>query len=299
MIVSCTQTPTIKPLDKSVQKNGQDLFHITKQTSEKPKTLSTKKETASSKKTKGSVVTIDREGRLIVNGNPFFVIGLYAVPKTHLAEAKKLGFNSVHTYRGEGLKSRFRPKGRAREMLAYLKAADKEDLMVWMGLPRYEINHNFTPVIERFIDTLKFSPALMAWYIYDEPDIENISLYKIEYVAQMLEQQDTYHPKLLALSRDSKEYVHVPDIIITDYYPIGRSNRKISGVTQRIESVLKNNKPVWNVVQMHGKGKGGAGYGYKEPSYKQLRNMTFQSIIAGAKGVLFFTYNKLKLRFPL
>ena len=180
----------------------------------------------------------------------------------------------MHTYRGEGDKDQFRIRGRPSEMLAYLQAAHEQGLMVWMGLPRYEVSHDFTPVIERLIDTLKNAPALMSWYLYDEPDCANVPVSKIEFVAEMLQQQDPYHPKLLVLCGDDKksqEYFFIPDIMITDFYPLGRQGALISDVTKRIEKVktiLGNNIPVWNVVQLHGKGNGGPGYGLKEPTFK-------------------------------
>lgn len=243
---------------------------------------------------KPSTVTIDKEGRLIVNGEPFFVIGLYSVPERGLAQAKELGFNSVHSYLGEGRKEVFRKSGRKVEMQRYLSAVHQHGLMAWVGLPRYEIANDFTPVIERYINAVKNSPALLAWYIYDEPDCEGVPTDKIEYVANMLSLQDPSHPKLLVLCNDnilSKQYYHIPDILITDYYPLKRQGSKLNGVTQRIKSVLKNDKPVWNVVQIHGKGSGGPGYGLTEPNFKELRNMVYQSIIAGAKSLLFFTYH--------
>ncbi len=244
-----------------------------------------------------NIVAVDSEGRLVVNEKPFFVIGLYNVPQNKLAEAKELGFNSVHTYRGEGPKDQFRIRGRANEMLAYLQTAHEQGLMVWMGLPRYEVSHDFTSAIERFIDSLKDAPALMSWYLYDEPDCDNVPVSKIEFVAEMLQHQDPYHPKLLVLCEDEKksqEYFFIPDIMITDLYPLKEQGASISDVTKRIEKVkaiLSNNIPVWNVVQLHGKGKGGTGYGLKEPNYEELRNMTYQSIVAGAKGLLFFAYS--------
>lgn len=288
------KTKQKKPREtKAYPSSGVNGNQKQKETIEVLKELNASKRTVSF--SNKNIVSIDNEGRLIINGKPFFVIGLYSVPKRDIPKAKKLGFNSVHTYSGEGTKDKFRIKGRTAEILDYLKAADNEGLKVWMGLPRYETEHENIPLIAGIIDVLKDAPALMSWYLYDEPDCDRVSVYKIKNVAELLRKQDPNHPKLLSLCKNNKgsqRYYPIPDILVTFHYPLGRTS--ISKVSERIESVhmsTRNKKPTWNVVQLHGKGKGGRGYGLKEPSFQELRNMTYQSIVAGSKGLLFFTYS--------
>ena len=67
-------------------------------------------------------------------------------------------------------------------------------------------------------------------------------------------------------------------------------------MSKKFSKKLASHTPIWNTVQLHGKGPGGRGYGLKEPNYKELRNMTYQSIVSGAKGLLFFTYHGTQFR---
>ena len=70
-------------------------------------------------------VTIDAERRICIDGKPFFPIGIYNVPPDRLEQAKELGFNTVHTYAGEGSVQRKDSAAPAEEMKGYLDAAGR------------------------------------------------------------------------------------------------------------------------------------------------------------------------------
>jgi hypothetical protein len=104
-------------------------------------------------------VSIDAEKRIRIGGKPFFPIGIYSVPPGKLAHARELGFNTVHTYLGEGSKSRTWDRRDAR---AYLDEADGLGLKVFMGLPRYQVRNGMSEPLQKRIDFLKTSPALLV-----------------------------------------------------------------------------------------------------------------------------------------
>jgi len=248
-------------------------------------------------------VTIDEEHRICIDDNPVFPIGIYSVPLNKLSHAKELGFNMVHTYSGEGSKKRDNAAS-PKAIKAYLDAAHKLGLKVWMGLPRYHVLHQQSEKLEQRIKLLQSSPALLLWYLFDEPLHENVSPKLIASSVELIKKHDAAkRPTVLVLclvknrqKQHTKDtgYLDCADIIMTDPYPVKRSNSKLVGVYDEImvtRRLLADKKPVWNVLQLHGKGPGGSGYGLLEPNFKQLRNMVYQSIVAGAKGLTSFAYD--------
>lgn len=250
-------------------------------------------------------VTIDQQKRTCVDGKPFFPIGLYSVsPQEKIAEVKELGFNTVHTYSGEG--SHAKDDASSPEaMRAYLDTAAKLGLKVFMGLPRFQVIKGDALRLEARVKLLRDSPALLVWYLFDEPDTYagGIAAAPVKALADMLRAQDPNHPSMLALCLLERrqefhaghpEYVALPDILMTDPYPRNPGNADLSLVAREIavaRKLVRDAKPIWNVVQLHGKGPGGTGFGLQEPDWTELRNMTYQSLVAGAKGITFFCYN--------
>lgn len=254
------------------------------------------------KKPSPSAVTIDDQKRLIVNGKPFFLIGLYSVwPIEKIAEAKDLGFNTVHTYQGEGSHEKDAALS-PEEMYTYLEAADKQGLKVFMGLPRFQVLKGETKRLEDRINLLKECPALIAWYLFDEPYNSKLPFAPIQISSGLIKKLDTQHPTILVecllfekqdYHSRHLEYVSMPDILMTDPYPLTLSKFDLSPVTREIDvarKLTKDQKPIWNVIQVHGKGPGGPGYNLKEPNFKELRNMVYQSLASGVKGLTFWAY---------
>lgn len=250
----------------------------------------------------GPRVTIDEQKRTCVDGKPFFPIGIYHVwPPEKLEEAKSLGFNTVHSYAGEGSKDKDTAKS-PEEMRAYLDAADKLGLKVFMGLPRFQVVKGDAQRLEERVKLLRDHPALLAWYLFDEPHHQKVPAGAVQASADLIRKHDPNHPTVLVLCliherqkyhADHPEYVSLPDVLMTDRYPREPKKADLSPVAREIavaRRLVKDEKPIWTVVQLHGRGPGGAGYGLQEPDWIELRNMTYQALAAGAKGITSFAY---------
>ncbi len=252
-------------------------------------------------RSKASGVTIDGQKRICIDGKPFFPIGIYSVLPDKLAHARELGFNTVHTYGGEGNKKRDNAKS-PEQMRAYLDAADKLGLKVFMGLPRFQVIKGEAKRLEERIKLLRGHRALLTWYLFDEPFHQKVPAAPVQASADLIRKLDPNHPTVMVLCLLHKRrgvheknpvFVSMPDILMADRYPLTPRNANLSPVAQDIavaRRLVKDAKPVWNVVQLHGKGPGGAGYGLKEPDWAELRNMTYQSLAAGARGITFFAH---------
>lgn len=268
----------------------------------------------------GTRVTIDQQRRICVDGKPFFPIGVYSVHPEKLAHAKELGFNTVHTYEGEGHVNAkginptipWSEKGEcggpvsAEDMRKYLDEAEKLDLKVFMGLPRYQIAGGMVDELQTRIEKLRTSPALLVWYLYDEPKGDLTG--KVEAVRDLVHKVDPGHPTMAVFTwvykkrqvfdKDPEKFrksnagwrlINIPDIVGTDHYALGPwfrndeiPGQKLAGVAREIldaRTIIADTKPVWNAVGLYCTG-----------SAEQLRNQAYQSVAAGAKGVFYYAY---------
>lgn len=264
-------------------------------------------------------VTIDAEKRICINGKPFFPIGMYAVRHTkNFSAIKKMGFNTIHTYdyRKHTNKSLSKPKTLVDNIKSYLTLAEKHKLKVFVQIPKRFIqkgkqqqNENAKLVnkkmITYLINTLKNSPALLTWYLADEPGLNKtrIPAPLMHEVANLTKNTDPNHPHMIVLCSNlkaKKEYITIPDIMMTDEYPSQNAKSPLDKVTLQIESaysLMNKHQALWNVVQLQGKGPGGNGYGKKEPNFLELKNMAFQSIACGVNGLLYWGYDCKDFKF--
>jgi hypothetical protein len=120
----------------------------------------------------------------------------------------------------------------------------------------------------------------------------------VDAVAQIIDEHDGTRLKAVVVARSPSRaarqgYLGVADITMVDPYPYVHEGDNVSVVYRTVAEaarITQGHKPVWAVVQAHGRGPGGRGYGLLEPPYLELRNMAFQAIAAGAGGILFFSY---------
>ena len=136
---------------------------------------------------KSSVVTLTQT-ESVVNGRPFLPLGLYAVGVEDMPMVKELGFNLVHNYG-------FRNKDMTEDkLLAYMDAAQKNGLMVYVNLDGFTITPEKEQRIRWAVKLLKNHPALYAWYLVDEPYIKNVKPEDLQRIYDWIKIEDPNHP---------------------------------------------------------------------------------------------------------
>ncbi|MCX6327823.1 MAG: hypothetical protein NT144_14445 [Bacteroidia bacterium] len=152
------------------------------------------------------------------------------------------------------------------------------------GLSDEEKRDRLIAEIKTFMD----HPALLGWYIADEPTANNISPDQLEEIYQIVKENDPWHPVsivFMAPYLSSGIYINSLDIVMADPYPIPDSPVTMVGdVAGQLHAEFKGKKPVWIVPQAFG---GGEWWG-REPTIQEIRSMTWQSIIKGATGIQYF-----------
>src|SRR5690606_208858 len=152
-------------------------------------------------------------------------------------------------------------------------------------------------VANDIVSKFKNEPNLLAWYINDELGLGKYSSIKSMY--EMTRSQDGNHPVFQVENRiESLRYLSdLSDVIGTDPYPIVSKNvnslKMVSDWTDATVSLANQDKKgVWQVIQLvdlsfHNNRDARA------PTLKEIKNMCYQAIISGAKGLSFYNYHWL------
>jgi hypothetical protein len=245
-------------------------------------------------------VDIRDDNILIVDGEPFFPLGAYREPNdtlTDFIEVKNAGFNLLHDYRFEGANQPIDIKI-AHE---YLTSAQKNGFKIFMGINRQWIKKKQFDYITRWIRELMTSPALLTWYLCDEPEYQGIDLQRLKELNRLVKGIDSYHPSSILISSPEKysQEAKISDILWIDPYPLGKGPLTI--VADRVKSariVAGSNRPVWTVLQafsplykeyLKNRNKALQVNGKpKEPTPEETRFMAFSALAAGSNGLLWY-----------
>ena len=235
-------------------------------------------------------------GGLIVDRRIFFPFGFYCyspVYPTLPEEEAVMGFNMMSPYQ-KILPETFN------ERKAYMDRCAQLGMKVHYNLLSVSGGGGVSSKIEGLNDEQKLErllaeikafrdhPALLAWYISDEPTGNKIAPEKLENIYKIVREADPWHPVsivFMAPFLSSKRYSDALDIVMADPYPVpNRPVTQVGNITGQLRSEFNGKKPVWIVPQAFG---GGENWG-REPSIQELRTMTYQAIINGARGIQYF-----------
>ena len=184
---------------------------------------------------------------LLVDGEPFFPIGLYWLRADILASMRQLHFNSGDYYY----------KLRGEEVAALMDAAAVEGMQILLELTEYARRQPEPDyrAIAALVKRYRQHPALLAWYLVDEPDETKMEPAAALAIYELIRELDPYHPVYLVNNRPHTyaAYSDASDILAIDVYPI--PNYPISQVgdyMERARWTSLERKPVWLIAQAFG-----------------------------------------------
>ncbi len=242
-------------------------------------------------KTKMPFVRVDEEGRILIEGKPFFpLIAWYrpinyvkhpqdltkvVVEKT-LSEVKEAGFNAI-----EGIAvGYYIPHPEHYKIL--LDIAHQKGLKVMAEL------------WGNLLETFKEDKNIFAWYISDEPEFSGVPRENIIKTHNMVKEKDPYHrPTVMSnvLVNGIKKYAGITDIHSTHPYPIPSQPLDILYTQEKMVVELAKGKKIspWATIQLHDLSK----YGFKgrAPTPEEVKCLVYLAITAGAKGLMYYTYS--------
>lgn len=252
-------------------------------------------------------IKIHQENRsILVDGKPFFFFGATFMRahlsmerwRESLSNLKSMGYTAVVA----SFSSRFNEsRASIDEINRFLDLADEFDLkvVIWIN-PNAVRNQNnefqkvrrleyplilkyFKEEMHRLMDNLKTHPALLAWYIFDEPDSGMIKAGITNDLVRSAKSIDQCHPVYINYHGSIVKEVEyngivAGDIVSMDFYPVPeRSISQIAWRTRVAVGAGGNKKPMIFILQFF------AGRG-RLPTPQELSCMTYLSAINGATG---------------
>ena len=221
-----------------------------------------------------ATVSIDEHGRFLLDGKPYIQhsLGLEFVSNLNVLNATaQSGFKDVCIQIRESITT------------AQLKAIFDRCAQVGLRVIPWLDGRMSRERFSEHITTLKDHPALLCWYVYDEPSGKRFA--EADARVKLAKSLDPGHPALINYLGNRLEN-QTGDIYSTDIYPIPHSapNTAIGGVRRMKAAAAAESKPVWMWLQ-------GTGYAYwmdREPSPRELSCMAYGSLIRGARGIYYF-----------
>lgn len=243
------------------------------------------------------VVTMRKDGVVLVDGKPFFPIGLYAVWKREhngndfnrcFAELREAGFNTAHTYQTQ----------RGKELNEFYTAAERYGFKVVIAPAGGANQRDPRAAIRTVVDECR-QPSLLAWYLADDT-ASHISAEELREVHRAIRDVDPYHVTVQADGVGTRQpnrsrytdYVDSTDAFMPEIYPI-RSDKacEVADVIRDMKTIAADleragrRAPIWAIIQDF------EGWGWQRfPTNAEVRVMTYLAIIHGATGMTYYTY---------
>lgn len=137
--------------------------------------------------------------------------------------------------------------------------------------------------IEQEVRTFRDHPALLSWYVSDEPDGQFIAPEELSESVTLIRKFDPHHPISMVFvdPKPSLPYQELLDIVMTDPYPIpGNSVVNAGEYLQKLKEFYQFKKHIWIVPQAFG----GQEYWSREPTGDELKAMVYLGVIHGARA---------------
>lgn len=233
---------------------------------------------------------IDGHNRFILNGKPFFPLGLYVVQPfnetSQLIEIANSPFDTLMNYSVND--------GTDTQITTYLNRLKSLNLNIIFSLWHYiGRGQEGIDAIAHKVKTFKDHPAVISWYMNDERGLEYLP--QLESAYQKIREFDDNHP---VWSVNWRKYVmireaHTTDILGVDPYPIPKGPiTLVSQMADWAKEAGRGYMPLWLVPQIfdwsdHGR-EG------RPPTREEMRAMTYLAINHGAKGLIYYSYFNIR-----
>ena len=237
---------------------------------------------------------IDAHNRLILNGEPFFPLGMYwgTVKPEQLDVYAQSDFNCLMPYNAPSKEMMDAIQARGLKVIYTVK-----DLYFGSaGCPSdIRSEEDEYAKVKSYVEQFRDHPALMAWYINDEMPLDMLD--RLSLHRQWIEELDPGHPAWVVLYQvdQVRDYLPSYDIIGTDPYPIPHNSPSNAGkYARKMTTALCGSRPIWQVPQVFN----WANYQKNEtdkaakrpPTFEEIRSMAWQSICEGANGIVFYSW---------
>ena len=236
-------------------------------------------------------VTLRDDGVTLVDGKPFFPLAMYSAPASEFAYLRSMGCNTVHSY--------------APVDANYMTAAGRVGLMV---LPRvtgradsgshiYHDPRRDGAAARSYVSRLKDSPALLGYYLFDEPNPGVIPRDLLLALCDFYRQADPHHLAAGCNNSYQSSYYRVSDAMMVDSYPIPGPMDSLIARTSEGAAAQKPAAALWFIAQafnwethFSGPLDGGKHGRRRLPTFDEMRTMPWLAVALGAKGIFYYSF---------
>ncbi|PWM10975.1 MAG: hypothetical protein DBY00_04910 [Flavobacteriales bacterium] len=243
---------------------------------------------------KFNATQVDRKTQGVVSrGMPVIPFGFYCYSPVQpmIAEEEVVrGFNLLSPYQNiprTDIKARKIYMDRAAELGMKV---NYNLLSVATGGTGYNKNQNpeeRTEMLRREVEMFKDHPALLSWYLADEPDGRKTPPEDIVELYDIIKEIDPYHPVTIVFMHrgTARKYADGLDIAMGDLYPVPRAPLKgVSAFQDELSREFMLEKAIWLVPQAFG----GNEWWTREPTAAEMRGATYMGLINGSRGFQYF-----------
>jgi hypothetical protein len=240
--------------------------------------------------------TIDEYRRLLLDGKPFFPIGMYwgSIEEADLKVYADSKFNCLMPYGSPNKGQMDLAHGYGLKVIYSIK--DYYAGSAWCP-ESIKTEADEEPAVREVVRQFRDHPALLAWYLNDE--LPQLYMSRLETHQQWMVEEDPHHPTWVVLNqvREVGDYIRTFDVIGSDPYPIAWNSASMAAKwTMEMFSQAGASRPLWQVPQAFnlinydeaGQQKG------RTPSYVEKRSMAWQCICEGALGLVFYSWFDVK-----
>ena len=248
-------------------------------------------------------VYIDRHGRCMVDGKPFYPLGMFAngVGAKILDIYTNGPFNCIMPYNPVDRKA--------------LDACQAAGIMAFGGhgsviLGSYwgkQLKLDTQEKVEEFhrkdVMALRDHPALLGWYVFDESPASEVPARKR--LCDLYREWDPDHLMWAIQCRadDLRDFMLATDVMGIDSYPIGYNGHTTEQVldaptklTRTCLDLTFHAVQFWNAPQSYSWSWGKTASwcpGARFPTMTEMRNMNWQHIAAGANGIISYSFGSM------
>ena len=241
-------------------------------------------------------VRFTEHGVMMVDGKPFTPYGWF---RLNPEDGARDGYNLDFHYNA--------PWYSDEQLRAYLDRAQKLGLkvatycypqgkMMQNSAYRQILGEEEAKLITARVSQFSSHPALLAWYIADEPEYEPWLRARLEKIADICRQADPFHPTVIVNNSIDGlvKYQGIGDVSMPDYYPGFLENGDSASPIGRYGELLAASQKLdgraqWGVPQGFTWNAYGSN-GHRVPDYDELRNMHYQTLVNGHTGIVWYSH---------
>ena len=255
-----------------------------------------------------------RNGGLYVDGQPFAPAGYCnhahlqgqgRGSRSYEIEVTE-GFNSIFTYRGLPGEGEGRWGNESwTDTMAFLDRCAEVGIKVLFDFSQNAMLDTKAPppleVIKDAVTRLRDHPAILSWYLIDEPDGRQYPPSWVASASALIRSIDSKRPVSMCFDTTNRPggtwplYVNATDVVLADIYPTGSMSAACTpangcNITKSIgdsirQAIAATGKTTWFVPQAFGSQEAYQ----REPSVGEARIMVYSALLAGATGTFAFT----------